>query len=68
MNSMPSPFETVPVPGDVVDLARVASDRRAACERLSKPELVALILQYAKVHAERSQELERMVAQQSKGK
>ena len=64
---MPSPFETIPVPGDVVDLARVASDRQAA-EKLSKPELVALILQYAKVHAERSQELERMVAQQSKGK
>ena len=68
-NLMPSPFAAVPVPDDVVDLARVASDRRAV-EKLSKRELVALILHYGKVYAERSQELElleRMVAQQSKG-
>jgi hypothetical protein len=70
MKSMPSPHVLVPLPGDGADAAKVASARRAAWERLSKAELIALALDYQKVIVERSRELEvleRRLADQSKG-
>ena len=71
MKPMPSPHVVVPGPGGGADAAEVASARRAAWERLSKAELVALALDYRKVIIERSRELEvleRRLAKQSKGK
>ena len=68
---MPSPLVLVPVAGDGADVAGAASARRAAWEHLSKAELVALAMQYSKVIAERTAELERLerrLAKQSKGK
>lgn len=72
MNSMPSPNENAPVPGDVADVVGAGtSPSRASLAQLSKLELIAMAVHYAKALAERSQEvklLERIVAKQSKGK
>ena len=74
MNPVPNPFDRFPIDGDVTDVARAAialGRRRADLEKLSKPELVALIAQFAKIQAALSREVdrkERLVAKQSEGK
>jgi hypothetical protein len=74
MNSLPSPFDHFSMDGDVVAVARAAlalARRRADVAKLSKPELVALLAQFAKIHAELAQEVdrkERLLAKQSEDK
>jgi hypothetical protein len=59
--------------GNIADVARAAvaiARRGADLEKLSGPELVALLRQFEKIYDELVQELhrkERLVAQQSKG-
>ena len=74
MNSLPSPFDNIPMSGDVSDLARAAvafARSPAQLEKLSKPELAALMERFELIHARLLQELarkERLLAEQSEDK
>jgi hypothetical protein len=71
MNSLPSPFDNISMSADVTDLARAAvafARSPAQLEKLSKPELIALMERFELIRARLLQEVarkERLLAQQS---
>jgi hypothetical protein len=73
MNSPPSPFDSVPMTDDGSDVARATlalARVPANWQELSKPELAALIVEFAEIYTRLSQELvhkEQLLAKQSKG-